>query len=344
VEGIITVTGALLGDAEMTDAIKYQRFKGDAVGQSGKVYDMMQGYQGDFSRSEALYTVSAADWNSGTFVNRTPGGSLDDLLVRMDLAREDMVANVRSVPFTSIETSVDKSIIQVGADFVWPMYIENCKSGGTPTTEARRSYRYIVGGVLRLDGEKDIRKIIDFTQPDGSAWSDRSWPQAEGKGGALVVSPGLDATSKSGTLTTGICTKEEAENDEIVLWESWPADSENRVLTSFFAAPHQDYLDNKLGDNFHWLPFYHLLDDPGAPGKKLYEENLTYDRVKHFVQMQRNAGSLLWDRFTGPTQYALPDTPTMQAFVRHFLLDDTMPLVPAKTYERSDKLWTDPAE
>jgi len=340
-EGAITVTGALLGDAAMTDAMKYQRFRGDAVGQPGKVYDMLSGGQGAFSRSEALHTVGPAAWKSGAFMWRTSGSgatNLNDCYIRIDMARNDHVLNNINVPYTAISTSGSNSVITVGPDHVWPMFSRNAG------TEQIRSYRFLPGTVVRLNGDSVIRKVLDFKANATAAWTETTWKNAGGKGGVLVVYPSLSAAEiqnlgQSGGLTTGICTKQESQSNGIILWESWPVTGESTVLKNFFATPTQDYLDNKLGDHFYWLPYYHLLNDPGVPGKKLYEESATYWQVKQFVLMQRNAGAYFWDTFTSGT--SLPKTSTMQALIRHYLLDDTMPSVFCKTYDSSDKMWTD---
>lgn len=61
--------------------------------------------------------------------------------------------------------------------------------------------------------------------------------------------------------------------------------------------------------------------------------------MKAFVVMQRDSGSLFWDKFTsGPN---LPNTPTIQALIRHYLLEDRMADVPCKTYAKTDTLWTE---
>ena len=344
IEGAITLAGALLGDAAMTDAIKFQRFKGDAVGQPGKVYDMFSGSMGDFSRSEALHTVSAAKWQSGDFIKRSSksgAATLADCLPRIDMADPNMVLNCDKVPYVStVAVDANTSAIVISSAYPWKMYSKNVSS------DALRSWRYLPGGVMRMTGDTKIRKILAFKASPGADWTDRTWQGAAGRGGVLLVHPALTAQDfqklgNTGTLTTGVCTKQEAENDEVVLWESWPVTTLERVHEGFFNTPIQDYLDNKLGDQLYWLPYYHLLDDPAVPGKKLYEESMTYNRIKRFVTMQRDAGSALWNQFTAVTQYSLPDTPVMQALVRHYLLDDSMPSVFCKTYESSDKIWTD---
>lgn len=347
IEGAITLAGALLGDASITDAMKYQRFKGEAVGQPGRVYDMLSGSMGDFSRSEALHTVSAADWKSGAFLRRAVGSgasTLQECMIRTDLAHPGMVLNSTNVPYTSIQ-SVDSNItaIWVSTNYQWRVYSENI------ATEANRSRLFIPGGVLRLDGDRTIRKIFAFKPDLESDWTDLTWgiKGVQGRGGVLLVHPALTASEiqnlgSSGTLTTGVCTEQEAVNDEIVLWDAWPVLSHQKAGTSYFASPVHDYLDNKVGDFFHWLPYYGLLDDPGAPGKKLCEESMTFYQLKRFVQMQRNSGQYLWDVYTAKERYNLPDSPTIQALVRHYLLDGTLPSVFCRTYSSSDRMWNDP--
>lgn len=342
-EGAIMITGALLGNAEITDSIKFQRFRGGAVGRPDKVYDMLSGSTGDFSRSEALHTISSADWLSGDFVRRDVGtgaSTLDECYIRIDMTREDHVLNNQNVPYTKISSSPgSNSLITVSSGHIWPMYSLNAG------TERSRSYRFLPGTVVRLQGDGVIRKVLDFRADATTAWTESSWNSAGGKGGVLVVYPPLSTDEiqnigQSGSLTTGICTKQESESDAIVLWESWPADSESRAVKSFITTPTQDYLDNKLGDHFRWLPYYHLLDDPGAPGKKLYEEDATYHQVKTFVKMQRDFGSHFWSTFISGS--SLPKTPTIQALVRHYLLDGVMPDTYCKTYSGTDKMWNDP--
>lgn len=345
IEGAITLSGALLGDAAMTDAMKFQRFKGDAVGQPGKVYDMLSGGQGDFSRCEALQTVSPAAWKSGCFTKRTSGtgaASLEECLVRIDMADPAMVLNCADVPYVSITAAgANMSAITIASTHQWKMYAENV------STDRTRSWRYLPGAVMRIDGDTVIRKILEFKQTASAAWTDATWPAAQGLGGVLLVSPALTAEQiqtlgSTGKLTTGVCSKQEAEADKTVLWESWPVDTVSSVRKGFFSTPIQDYLDNKFGEQFYWMPFYHLFNDPGAPGKKLYEENMSYNRVKKFIEMHRDAGSGQWGTFTSATQYSLPDSPTIQALIRYYLLDDTMPGVFCKTYDSSDEMWCDP--
>lgn len=341
IEGIITLTGALLGRADMTDAIKYQRFLGDAIGDNGKVYDMFSGYTGAFSRSEATHLLSPAAWQSGAFDRRPVGNgasTLPETITRMDFAREDMVLNVDDVPFTKLENVGQETAITVGSNFTWPMYSEN--SG----TEARRSYRFLPGGVLRIDGDPQVRKIVDFKQTASAGWSENTWSGVGGKGGTLLVYPPLSpaqisALGPSGTLVTGVSTRAEAESDTVILWESWPIDSETRARKSFISSPTQDYLGIKLADNFYWLPYYQLLADPGAPGKKLYEESPTYAQVKKFVQMQRDSGQVFWDKFRADSN--MPQSPVIQALIREYLLDGEMPSVYCLTYGPSEQMWVD---
>lgn len=177
-------------------------------------------------------------------------------------------------------------------------------------TEANRSYRYLPGAAVRLAGDPEIRKVIAFRETSTTEWTEASWSAAAGSGGVLIVYPALmpaeiSAIGSTGTLTTGITTQDEAA--QIVLWESWPADSESRVTRSFFTSPIQDYLGNKLGDNFHWLPFYHLLEDPGAPGKLLHEESTSHHQIRKFVSMLRDSGEAFWEPFA--TNSNTPETP-----------------------------------
>lgn len=341
VEDIITLTGALLGDGTITDAIKYQRFPGSAVGRPGVVIDMLSGNPGAFTRSEATHLLSPAAWKSGDFVRRTVGdgaANLDETIIRIDFAREDMVINNDDLPFTAVETVDDATAVTIDADFAWPMYTEN------KATEAKRSYRYLPGAVVRLAGDDRVRKVIEFKRTPTSDWAEDSWASAGGTGGVLLIHPALSTAElatlgPTGRLTTGVSTRAEAEADEVVLWESWPLDGVTRARRSFFASPVQDYLGNKLGDHLQWLPYYHLLDDPGAAGKKLHEESPTYHQVRRFVVMQRDFGRVFWNQFIADPN--LPKTPEIQALVRHYLLDDTMPSVFCKTYGPGEKMWTD---
>lgn len=341
IEGIITITGALLKDTQITDDMKYQRFSGAAVGKDDLVTDMLAGYQGAFTRSEALHIVTAAPWKSGTFKQRAVGKgalSLDDALIRLDFADPEHVLNVRDVPLISIADTENGSAISVGPDFHWPMHARN------RATEARRSFRYLLGAVLRIDGDDRIRKVIDFRADADSPWTEKTWDAAKGQGGIVIVYPPVTAADrkkfgKATSFTTGLATKSEVQADSVALWESWPADSKERVLTTFFHTPTQDYLEIKLEDQFQWLPYYHLLDDPGSPGKKLYEESPTYQEVKRFVCMQRNFGQYFWAAFTqGPN---VPNAPTIQALTRHYLLDDKMPDTFCIEYGANDSMWTD---
>jgi len=347
VEGVITLAGALLKDAAMTDAIKFQRFRGEAVGEPGKIHDMIPG--AGFARSEAAYTVRPAEWLSGSFVQRESGSgaaNLEECYTRIDLAREDLVLNNRQVPYTKIgageiDPGEPVSTIAVDPEFVWPMYAKNSGSA------AKRSYRYIPGAVLRLEGDPTIRKILDFRKDADTAWTEASWDGAGGRGGVLFVHPPLTAETMkkikpSGSLTTGVCSRNEARNDEIVLWHSWTASDEKAVREGFFATPTKEYLDIKLGDHFYWLPYYSLLDDPGAPGKKLREESATYRQVKDFVRMQRDFGTYFWNLFANGTN--LPASPTLQALIRQGLLDGRMADTYCKTYDPADQMWTDPAK
>jgi len=341
IEGFVTITGALVGDAQITEDMKYQRFSGAAVGQPDKVYDMLAGYPGSFARSEALYIVSPAPWQSGKFIQREIGNGADNLqecLIAYDFAREDHVINNRDVPFTKVEPVENGSAIFVSQSYHWPMHAEN------RATEATRSYRFLTGGVLRIDGDQQVRKIIDFQQSPGENWSTKTWPNAGGRGGVVIVHPALTAAEQSrfaggGTFTTGLTTLSEIQTSPIVLWESWPADSEDRVRKNFFNSPSQDYLGIKVGDHFQWLPYYAILDDPGAPGQKLDAESATFRQVKQYAQMTRDQGQFAWDMFTSDPN--VPDTPTIQALVMEYLLDDQPPEGFAKTYPPNDKMWTD---
>ncbi len=341
IEGAITVSGAILGRADMTDAIKLQRFLGDAVGDTGKTYDMMAATWENFARSEALYTVNGAPWQSGKYLPRKApedASKWEDGVARIDMAREDMVLNNRSVPYTAIKTMDRFSHVVIDPEFVWPMF------GRNRATEARRSHLFMTGAVMRFEGDKTIRKVVDFKTPEGAGWTDVTWFKANGQGGILVVYPPLlpDEVKQippAGNVATGVCTKREAENDEVVLWESWPVSSEEQITTSFFASPVQDYLDNKLGDHLYWLPFHHILDDPGSAGKKLHEESLTHRQIARFLEMQRKSGSHFWD--TMVSGYNFPNSPTIQALSRHYLLQGRMADDLCKKYDSTDQLWVD---
>lgn len=341
VEGIITLTGALVRDAAMTDAIKYQRFLGSAVGNPSEVIDMYNGTGGAFSRSEATHLVSPATWQSDDYYRRPVGNGASDLaesMVRIDFARDDLVLNNADVPYTQLQNSGNLTVVTISGSYAWPMFTEN------KGTEARRSYRFLPGAVMRLIGDAQVRKILAFERTAASGWSETTWQNAGGKGGVIFIYPALTSAELAefgpgGTLTTGVSTRAEAEAGVVNLWESWPADSETRVLQSFFTSPIQDYLGIKLADHFHWLPYYHLLEDPGAPGKKLYEESPTYAQTKTFVQMQRNFGQYFWDQFTSDSN--MPDTPEVQALVRHYLLDDQMASEFCIQYGPAEAMWTD---
>jgi hypothetical protein len=341
IEGAITLSGAILGRADMTDAIKLQRFLGDAVGDQGKTYDMMAATWENFARSEALYTVSVAPWQSGKYLPRKApqdASKWEDGVAHIDMAREDMVLNNRSVPYTEIKTVDRFSHVLIDPEFVWPMFSRN------RATEARRSHLFMVGAVMRFEGDKTIRKVMDFKTSDGEGWTDGSWFNAKGQGGILVVYPPLQPDElkqirSAGNLTTGVCTKREAENDEVVLWESWPVTSEDQVTTGFFASPIQDYLDIKVGDLVLWLPFYSILDDPGATGKKLHEESLTHRQITHFLEMQRKFGSHFWDRMVSGANF--PKSPTIQALSRHYLLQGRMAEELCKKYDSTEQMWVD---
>jgi hypothetical protein len=327
----------------MTDAIKLQRFLGDAVGDHGKIYDMSSAMWGNFARSEALYTVGPAPWQSGKYLPRKApedAGKWEDGLTRIDMAREDMVLNNRSVPYTEIKTVERFSHVVIDSEFVWPMF------GRNRATDARRSHLFIFGAVMRFEGDKTLRKVVGFKTPGGAEWTEGSWIDAKGQGGILVVYPPLQPDEMkqirpAGNLTTGVCTKREADDDEVVLWESWPASSEEQVTTGFFTSPAHDYLDIKVGDHLFWLPFYSILDDPGAAGKKLYEQSLTHRQVSRFLEMQRKSGSYFWDKMvSGPN---FPKSPTIQALSRHYLLQGKMAEELCKKYDSTEQLWVDGA-
>lgn len=341
IEGLITLSGAILGRADMTDAIKLQRFPGDAVGDRGKTHDMASTLTENFARSEALYTVNPGPWQSGKYLPRTAPqetGKWEDGVARIDMAREDMVLNNRRVPYTEIKPVDSFSHVMIDPEFVWPMFSRN------RATDARRSHLYLVGAVMRFEGDKTIRKVVGFKTPQGTEWTEGSWFDAKGQGGILVVSPALEPDEtrqipSSGVLTTGVCTKREAENDEVVLWESWPVFSEEQITTGFFTSPNHDYLDNKVGDLLFWLPFYSILDDPGAAGKKLREESLTHRQISRFLDMQRKNGAIIWEQMVSRSNF--PKSPVIQALTRHYLLQDRMAEVPCKKYDSTDQLWVD---
>lgn len=341
IEGSITIMGALLGDATITDAMKHQRFNGAAFGKPEAVYDMLSGYRGSFSRSEALYTVSPAEWKSGKFVLRSAGSgaaTLEDCIPRIDMAREDLVINNRSIPYTAIAAANEGSAISVASDFVWPMYSRN------RATDARRSFRFLTGAVVRLKGDTTIRKVLDFKASATDDWTENSWSSAGGSGGVVMVYPALSVEEikrigQQGELSTGVCTKREAETGEVVLWESWPVTAEDQVLYGFFTSPSHDYFEIKVGDLVQWLPFYHLLNDPGAPGKKLYEENSTHRQVQALLLMQRNAGAHFFGIATSGPNF--PSTPTLQALTRYYLLGDRMADAFCKRYDAADQIWVD---
>jgi hypothetical protein len=347
VEAVIVLAGALTGESQMTDDIKYQRFSGAAVGNPGVIHDMLSGPPGagDLSRSEALHTFSPAGWKSGGFSVRPIGSgaaSLEECIPRIDMADPGMVLNCDGVPYDSIvAVDVHRSAITISSSHQWKMYSENV------ATERSRSWRFIIGGVMRLSGDGILRKIVDFRQTVDTEWEDSTWPVAQGKGGVLMVHPPLtaqelDARGASGTLTTGVCSRDEAENDGVVLWESWPVSTVAAARKHWFFSPIQDYLDIKVGDFFYWLPFYYIVDDPGAPGKKLYEESMTCNRLRRFIELQRDAGGELWNRFTGAKAYNIPKSQVVQALTRYYLLDDTLSTAFCKTYDPLDRMWTDP--
>lgn len=119
-EGTITLTGALLGDAQITEAVKYQRFPGEAVGLTGTVTDFFDGYQGTFTRTEACHLVEAADWQSGQFIKRPVGNgaaTLEETVIRIDFARADMVLNNEGVPYISIADNGSASAVAVPSSF-----------------------------------------------------------------------------------------------------------------------------------------------------------------------------------------------------------------------------------
>lgn len=341
IEGLITLTGALLGDADMTDAIKYQRFLGSEVGTPGVVVDMHQESMGAFTRSEATHTIAPAAWQSGTYHIRPIGNgaaNLNESIIRLDYARSDHVLNNANVPYTNLQNIDGLTAVTIDGGFTWPMFTQNRGA------EAKRSYGFPYGAVLRIDGDPQVRKIISFEKDAATGWSESTWKSAGGQGGVFLIYPPLtsaelNALNASGTLTTGISTRAEAEVGSVILWDSWPVDDLNRVLTSYTAAPVNSYLNIKVADNFYWLPYYHLLDDPGAPGKKLYEESPTYAQLKAYIQMQRDAGDYFWERFSGGGN--VPDEPVVQALVRHYLLDGQMPSAYCKTYGPSEAMWTD---
>jgi len=343
-EGAITIAGAILNDPAMTDAIKYQRFLGDAIGENGKIYDMRSGGTGTFSRSEALHTVIPAAWQSGELQLRPAGAGAENLaqtLVRLDMAREDLPLNVRAVPYTAIETKDNASLITIDPEYVWPLYTRH------RATDARRCFRFLSANVIRIEGDKTIRKIMSLQGPAGEDWTEQTWTDAKGMGGSLLVYPALSADElrsikQNGNLATGVCTKSEADQGEIVLWESWPVSNQEEILKGFNTSPSHDYLENKLGDQTQWLPFYHVLNDPGASGKKLFEESPTYAQVKRFLAMQRDFGSYFWDQLVGG--HTFPRTLTNQALTRYYLLDNRMPEHFVKTYKPSDKMWFDDAK
>lgn len=341
IEGFVTITGALLGNAQITDDMKYQRFSGAAVGQPDKVYDMLAGYPGSFARSEATYIVTPAPWQSGEFIQREIDDGADNLeetFIRYDFAKDDHVINNRDVPFTKAEPAEKGTALIISPSFHWPMHSEN------RATEARRSHRFLQNAVLRIDGDNTIRKVIAFQKTATENWSEKTWDAANGQGGVAIVYPPLSTSelqrfANGGTLTTGLATKSEVEADKVAIWESWPADSEDRVRKNFFTSPSQDYLGIKVGDHFQWLPYYMILDDPGAPGKKLYEESATFRQVKQFSQMLRDHGSFAWDTFVDDSN--VPATPTIQALVVEYLLDGEIPTEFCVTYAPGDQMWTD---
>jgi hypothetical protein len=339
IEGTITITGALLGDAEMVRSIKYQRFMGSAVGDPGPVYDFFGGFQGDFTRSEACHFVESAAWQSGDFIKRSVDDgaeSLEETVVRIDMARPDMVLNNASVPYTGISSIGQTSAITVSPSFAWPMYTENAG------TEAKRGYRYLPGAVMRIEGDTTIRTIVAFQQSAGTDWTESTWDAAGGTGGVMMVYPALDpaeiaSLGTAGLFVTGVTTRDLA--GTVVLWESWPATDPDRVRRSFFVSPVQDYLNNKIGDQLHWMPFYPILGDPSAPGKQLHEESVTFRQMRKFLQYLRDSGTAIWDPFA--TGANTPDTPTNQALVRFYLLDGQMPATYGREYDPDDALWVD---
>lgn len=55
--------------------------------------------------------------------------------------------------------------------------------------------------------------------------------------------------------------------------------------------------------------------------------------------MLRDSGEAFWEPFA--TNFNTPDTPTIQALVRHYLLDGQMPSGYCREYSPSDKLWNE---
>jgi hypothetical protein len=339
-EGLITLTGALLGDSVITNAIKFQRFPGSAVGRGDTLVDMFSGGAGALTRTEACYLVAPGTWRSGEFVRRSVGagaGTIEDAVIRFDFAREDHVTNNKDVPFTALATVDSFTAVTIDGGYTWDMHTLN--SG----TAKRRSYGSLTGGVARLSGDNRIRKIMGFNQTATQGWSESTW-EASGQGGVLLLYPALTAAEltamgQTGTITTGICTWQEAINEEVIMWDAWSVDNVDRVLRAFFAGSSNGYLGIKLYDNFHWLPFYHLLDDPGAPGKKMYEESPGYKLLVRYMKMQLEFGAYFWDGIK--TGANVPKSAVIQALSRHYLFNDQLATVYCKTYDLADQMWTD---
>lgn len=341
-EDMITLTGALLGDAEVIRAMKYQRFLGSEVGMPDVVtdfYEKVPGWvSGEFTRSELNHMLVAATWRSGDYIIRDVGNgaaTLEDTYVRIDLASESFKMNEAGLPYVSITESGTESVFQIDPAHTWKQ-------------DYYRSYHFRIGAAVRIAGDLKIRRVIHFRDDDGAAWNQTTWANSGYKGGRLHVYPKLTAEEKAtlgmtGTLTIGITTRKEAPRTSI--WNSTPLNWGDHYKL-YSTSPTVAYLSIKLADHFFWMPFYNILPDPTAPGKMLHEESTSYQQVKRHFQMYRDWGSVFWGIFVN--QSNLPGWPTgspgshsIQALVRHYVLDDEMPSTYCKLFDADDSMWNE---
>jgi hypothetical protein len=341
-EDMIALTGALLGSVEIIEAMKYQRFLGSEVGMPGVVTDFFEKVprwvSGEFTRSELNHLLVAAEWQSGGFICRPVGkgaATLADTLVKVDLADKRFKMNEAGLPYVNITEKGGDSVIHVNPRHQW-------KQGWY------RSYHFRIGAAIRIKDDPKIRRVIHFRDDKGAAWNQSTWAKAGFKGGRLHVYPKLtaeelEALGTTGTLTIGITTRKEASSTS--LWNSTPSNWTD-YYSYYSSSPTGPYLAIKLADHFYWMPFYHILPDPAAPGRMLREESTSYQQIKRHFQMYRDWGLVFWDIFgnhlnlpgwpvTNPRSYPI------QALVRHFVLDDQMPSTYCKLYDADDSMWNE---
>ena len=350
VEDVISLGGAILGSEKLVNSIKHQHWDESALDASLTPVDQWDysatgnNYGNYISISQSI--VLASPWKSGTFYQRTGGTygtDLETYINYYDMADTASVMNLEGIPYTDITDDGEYSWVQVDPAYQWPMFAVNYQ---TDKSQAKRSYSMPADAAVRLSGDQQIRQVLSFKQDTATAWTDGSFETAEGKGGVLLVYPAVPAgINRSGTLTTGLATQQTAPRAAITREAIKHVIDKREIDVGFSRSPNKAYTGIRIGCAIRFAPFYKLLDDPTAPGKKMSEENATFRTVKAFMDMMKKSGFYP----VNATLLTTPNWPTAgeiknmwaAAFTEYVWDGEPLGTAPGRTYAADDKMWNE---